>query len=124
MGNDNVSTSTQSFTYVENPATSDTVTQGDAHQEHRCKGLARRISQIIGPDKVTKSRCFTILGSVLGFIVFLVFECIAVAYPRRPLLITSGILAFIIFVTLGFLILLDVRASSMLYPAECFSMSA
>ena len=74
----------------------------------------KNIGHIVGPEEVTKPNGSTVLWNVLGLIMILAFGCIAVAFPLRPLLITSGILAFIIFFSVFVLTAIDLRSSSML----------
>lgn len=74
----------------------------------------RRISQIVGPEQTNKPNGSIVMSSVLCFIGLLAFGCVAVAYPLRPILITIGIVAFIILSSLVVLTVLDLKSNSML----------
>ncbi|KAL2052005.1 hypothetical protein ABVK25_007697 [Lepraria finkii] len=73
----------------------------------------RRISQIVGPEQANKPNGSIVMSSVLCFIGLLAFGCVAVAYPLRPILITIGIVAFIILSSLVVLTVLDLKSNKL-----------
>ena len=118
MGNEHVIFSMSNSTYLEDPSPSDAMTNPlPTFLTRMHERLRRRLGHIVGPETVNRPKGSTVMWSVLGFLLLLTFECLAVAYPRRPMLITSGIVAFTTFTSLVVLTILDLRPNGILYQS-------
>ncbi|KAL9583895.1 MAG: hypothetical protein Q9212_002442 [Teloschistes hypoglaucus] len=74
----------------------------------------QRIYMIVGPEQSNRPNGSTVIWSVVGFIAFLGFGCVAVALPRRPMLITFGVAAFLVSSSLAALVASDLRSRGIL----------
>lgn len=72
--------------------------------------FARFLADIVGPEKANKPHGSTVLWSVLGFIVLILFGCLAVLYPSEPILILCGITAAFVFISLAVITALDLKS--------------
>lgn len=85
--------------------------------------FTRRINRIVGPKQTNKPNGSTVLWNVFGFIALLGLGSVAVIYPRRPMLITIGIVAFLVSCLLAALVASDLRSRSILPLLDLFKTS-